>query len=70
MKLKYTKRECAWAEYKIKVPNKCTVKDLLDKLHLSQISCDVIVGGVLRSCDYMLKENDVIVLMQKESGRK
>lgn len=70
MKLKYLKRICKWKECKIKISkDKCSVGDFLDKLHLPRIGWDIIVNSVSRSCDYILKENDVIVLMQKEIGR-
>jgi len=70
MKLKYLKRICKWKECKIKISeDKCSVGDFLDKLYLPRIGWDVIVNSVLRSCDYILKENDVIVLIQKEIGK-
>ena len=66
MKIKYLKRVCKWKEGKIKISkDKCSVGDFLDKLHLFRIGWDVIVNGVLRSCSYMLKESDDIVLVQK-----
>lgn len=70
MKLKYLKRICKWKECKIKISkDKCNVGDLLDKLHLPRIGWDVFVNGEPVLLDYLLKESDDIVLIQKEIGR-